>query len=85
MLTLAANDIYIPSFHKMIPQVNNSSQAGSIPVRFQLTPDEIAQEGNKTFSLSFTAEPGAFGVNATLRNRLSGTIVDATGIMKANK
>ena len=41
--------------------------------------DGIAQEANETFTLGFTFEPGALGNNPTLRDTLSGTVIDANG------
>ncbi len=47
------------------------------PVEMIFRLDGIAQETNETFTLGFTAEPGALGPNPTLRSTMQGTVVDA--------
>ena len=64
----------------MLPETvpQDHLQITSVYVVFRL--DNIAQEENETFTLSFSG--GNFESNPTLRNTLSGTIVDANGNKK---
>ena len=58
----------------MFPQ--DDLQIASTSILFRL--DSIAQEENETFTLTFNFRAGELGNNPTLRDTLSGIVVDAT-------
>ena len=72
-------DVSITSTGVNIPEVvpQEDLQTSRVEMLFRL--DGIAQEANETFTLGFNFDLGVLGSSPTLRDTLSGTVVDATG------
>ena len=59
---------------EVVPQ--DDLQIASTTILFRLDP--VSQEENETFTLTLLIRPGELGNNPTLRDTLSGVVVDAT-------
>ena len=75
----AENDVFISSTTINIPVVVPQENLLISDVEMVFRLDGIAQEANETFTLGFVLDPGTLGQNPTLRDTLSGTVVDANG------
>ena len=69
-------DVEINNTRISIPEVVPQEDLQRVPVQMIIMDDNIGQEGNETFTLQFG---GLFAENTSLRNNLSGIVLDSTG------